>query len=446
MNINYKKKYYKYKLKYLTLKNQIGGNLEFELNGINYNIETDFINLYNYKNIDFSKLDCKQEQEVDRYKVYKCINSLNGNKLDYKNLDCFGNFDNNAYYCIQNQNLINKHTSYIIENENFIYSKLLETSLNKDLEELKEDDNILKLYNLNFKRLGQKQFNLKHPFKTEEEKKKWIEDLKENLKSLKIYKKLRNIKEIDDQLLQKFNSSKEKIIQNKLEEKTYKLINKLEQLIKSGKKYNLYISIGSNCSHYTGPNNFRCQKYQNNLPPILFKNDNEDDNKIIIIDDQINNYLKETDNIILCNFLWEDNCNLLIRKLREFINMNKTKNGKTVCFNFAKLSKEKSPFFKNLIESFYPEMPDFKTKSHYDIIKKTNSLYLDFVFSDDYKSIDDKNTFSLVLFNNLNYDFMDYKTFKFNMQKDGTKLNDIVNLNLDFYVDDTYFNIDKITF
>ena len=182
----------------------------------------------------------------------------------------------------------------------------------------------------------------------------------------------------------------------------------LQKMIESNKKYNLYLSIGSNCgidSQYSTEN---CIINQNS-PPKGFHND--DGELIILIIDKFNRKELELnrakinptfkDNTFFFNMYWLDDYKPLIDSLGQFLDYNTKNNGKSLCVNFAKFDKHQnqSPIFINLIKLFYiDDMQNFRqTSEHYNQIVKYRRMYLDWTYYNSINTSDDRDA-SLVLY------------------------------------------------
>ena len=181
------------------------------------------------------------------------------------------------------------------------------------------------------------------------------------------------------------------------------VIEKLNEMITSGLKYNLYLSIGGGCgSQYRELEELRnCINTQNKVPEGF--HDGNGKLCIIIIDEssnirEVKEYLPTySDNIFVYKKFWLDDYIPLIEKLREFLEYNRKLVGKTLCINFTKLQKFKSPIFTNLIRSFYPEDANDNTFSHFEIINRNRAMYLDWTYWP--IDVEDNSKASLVLYN-----------------------------------------------
>jgi hypothetical protein len=166
------------------------------------------------------------------------------------------------------------------------------------------------------------------------------------------------------------------------------LTEKLNELIDSQNKYNLYLSIGSNCLHYDGAKYTNCMNGQIKLPggwtePGLT-------NKVFVIDygidiEKYTSYVSEyysDDEYEFFDMLWFDDALELIDTLSNFIVYNKEGGGKCLCINYVKFSsyRNKNPIFENLVRLFNGE--DNFGKKNFDkrhcISNRT--LYLDHIY------------------------------------------------------------------
>lgn len=166
------------------------------------------------------------------------------------------------------------------------------------------------------------------------------------------------------------------------------LIDKFEELISSGIGYNLYISIGSNCSNYAEEFE-NCVNGQVKLPTGWCQPDIQ--TLVLVIDHDASKMktrilaqdILNLENYEFLDMLWLDDVPELSEVLTNFIDYNKEKEGKCLCINYVKYDKfnrSQNPVFTNLVKSFYGEYPlAYKAKDHLVKIRENRALYLDFI-------------------------------------------------------------------
>jgi len=169
----------------------------------------------------------------------------------------------------------------------------------------------------------------------------------------------------------------------------------LDSLIKSGKKYWTYVSIGCNCGDmdnikYTQATQiFPGMEYPPDALPLFLCIDQYDHSKKNIIFNQL-----DPDIVKPFDILWIDTYRPLLEKFREFMIFNQKMNGATICMNFAKYKIMDNPSFINLISLFYSDDDDadvlknknlgrvffkYTTYDHQKTILRKKAMYLDWI-------------------------------------------------------------------
>ena len=169
----------------------------------------------------------------------------------------------------------------------------------------------------------------------------------------------------------------------------------LDSLIKSGKKYWTYVSIGCNCGDM---DNLKYTQATQIFPGMEYPPDAQ---PLILCIDQYGHYKKDIifnqfdPNIVKpFDILWIDTYRPLLEKFREFMIFNQQMNGATICMNFAKYKIMKNPSFINLISLFYSDDDEadvlknkslgsvffkYTTYDHQKTILKKKAMYLDWI-------------------------------------------------------------------
>ena len=150
-----------------------------------------------------------------------------------------------------------------------------------------------------------------------------------------------------------------------------KLIVFIDELIKSKKKYWIYLSLGG-CYGDKEKKDFNINnqilpelQYLEEYTPIYIALDNFNYMPI----DEFNKY-NEEDNINLFNMYWFDDDTNLISSFIELMKYNIDSNGVIICANYCKYKVYPSPLFSNLISIFYQ---DYTT--NYEFENKYNQIY-----------------------------------------------------------------------
>lgn len=221
------------------------------------------------------------------------------------------------------------------------------------------------------------------------------------------------------------------------------LIEKFREMIDSGKKYNLYISIGSNCLHYIdeeGKLN-KCIEGQTKIPEGWVEPDCE--TKVFIIDyDSIQMKEKlesrgcDIDDYDFFNIFWLDDVEELNMIFNEYVEYNISKNGKILCINYAKYKERQPCQFQNLINILYgiDKPPYIDNKGHQSIIKSRRAFYLDHI----YRTGTEESETSVELFY--------HHSAKQIPMGERIKIDNIINLTNAKTPNQVYFSTDKIIF
>jgi len=168
------------------------------------------------------------------------------------------------------------------------------------------------------------------------------------------------------------------------------LIEKFREMIDSGDKYNLYISIGSNCLHYIDEEEKlnKCIEGQIKIPEGWVEPDCI--TKVFIIDydsirmkEELESRRHNIDDYEFFNIFWLDDVEELNMIFNEYVEYNISKNGKILCINYAKYNEVRQPCqFQNLINILYgvDKPPYIYNTKHQDIINSRRAFYLDHIY------------------------------------------------------------------
>lgn len=221
------------------------------------------------------------------------------------------------------------------------------------------------------------------------------------------------------------------------------LIKKFEEMMHTGEKYNLYISIGSNCLHYNDEEEKlnKCIEGQIKIPEGWMEPDCK--TKVFIIDydsirmkEILESYGYNIDDYEFFNIFWLDDVNELNDIFKLYVEYNISKKGKILCINYAKYKKRQPCQFPNLINSLYgvDKLPYIDNEGHKDIIYSRRALYLDHI----YRTGTEEGETSVEL-------FYHHLAKQIPMEK-RIKIDDIKNLTIAKTPNQVYFSTDTIIF
>lgn len=222
------------------------------------------------------------------------------------------------------------------------------------------------------------------------------------------------------------------------------LIEKFKEMIDSGRKYNLYISIGSNCLHYIDEEEKlnKCIEGQIIIPEGWMEPDCI--TKVFIIDyDSIR--MKEEilesqgyniDDYEFFNIFWLDDVEELNFIFKRYVEYNISNNGKILCINYAKYKTRQPCQFPNLINILYgvDKPPYIDNEGHKDIIYSRRAFYLDHI----YRTGTEESETSVELFY--------HHLAKQIPMENRIKIDNINNLTKAKTPNQVYFSTDKIIF